>query len=316
MFFNFNLIHFGDSHTIQKVYHLQESVIFLSKLLLPQIFEKLTVKDLRTLIAERSEMKMYIRGETIEIPYHSVAFLLEGYVKTQGCQELVNAPAALIPSPGNRSFQNLSVSGTKEASFVHQGSCYLVETRARVIVFDIAAFETDAALTKKSSSRLSHVADHPHHPHRSFRIEHSGLMSWPEHFYSQNQHKLSSEQQTNSLSARAMQLSIYGSMVDIPRPRRSLSTNRTRPSLQSLSYPTIVPHQGRRRPLVSAKSEGAATDKKNIGVKWITQDVTNLPSQSTDGRVHHEDDSSDDSAVEEDIIVRIDSPSTLSFRQS
>ncbi|XP_058731195.1 sodium/hydrogen exchanger 8-like [Vicia villosa] len=290
----------------------QESVIFLSKLLLPQIFEKLTVKDLRTLIAERSEMKMYIRGETIEIPYHSVAFLLEGYVKTQGCQELVNAPAALVPSPGNRSFQNLSVSGTKEASFIHQGSCYLVETRARVIVFDIAAFETDAALAKKSSSRLSHVADHPH---RSFRIEHSGLMSWPEHFYSQNQHKLSSEQQTNSLSARAMQLSIYGSMVDIPRPGRSLSTNRTRPSLQSLSYPTIVPHQGR-RPLVSAKSEGAATDKKNIGVKWITQDVTNLPSQSTDRRVHHEDDSSDDSAVEEDIIVRIDSPSTLSFRQS
>ncbi|XP_058731196.1 sodium/hydrogen exchanger 8-like [Vicia villosa] len=288
----------------------QESAIFLSKLLLPQIFEKLTVKDLRALIAERSEMTMYVREETIDIPYHSVAFLLEGYVKTQGCQELITAPAALVPSSGNRSFQNLSVSGTQEASFIHQGSCYLVETRARVIVLDIAAFETDAALVKKSSSRLSHVADNPH---RSFQIEHSGLMSWPENFYRQNLHKQSPEQQTNSLSARAMQLSIYGSM-DIPRPGIGLSANRTRPSHRSLSYPTFMPHEA--RPLVSVKSEGAATDKKNVGVKWITQDVTNLPSQSTYHRVHHEDDSSDDSAVEEDILVRIDSPSTLSFRQS
>jgi hypothetical protein len=100
------------------------------------------------------------------------------------------------------------IPGTKEGSFIHQGSCYLVETRARVIVFDIAAFEPDAALVKKSSPRSLHAVDHPH----SSR-QHSGLMSWPEHFYAQNQHKQSSEQQSNSLSARAMHLSIYGSMV-------------------------------------------------------------------------------------------------------
>ncbi|XP_027191972.1 sodium/hydrogen exchanger 7 isoform X4 [Cicer arietinum] len=88
----------------------QESAISLSKILLPQIFEKLTVQDLRALIAERSEMTIYIREETIEIPYHSVAFLLEGYIKTQG-RELVTAPAALLPSHGNRSFRSLSISG-------------------------------------------------------------------------------------------------------------------------------------------------------------------------------------------------------------
>jgi hypothetical protein len=77
-------------------------------------------------------------------------------------------------------------------------------------VFDIAAFEPDTALVKKSSSRSSHAMDHPH---RSFRKQHSGLMSWPEHFYTQNQHKQNSEHQSNSLSARAMQLSKYGSMV-------------------------------------------------------------------------------------------------------
>jgi len=90
---------------------LQESAIFLSKVLLPQLFEKLTGQDLRALIAEKSEMIIYIRGETIEIPNHSVAFLLEGSIKTQDRQELVTAPAALLPSHGNRSFQNLSISG-------------------------------------------------------------------------------------------------------------------------------------------------------------------------------------------------------------
>lgn len=67
-------------------------------------------------------------------------------------------------------------------------------------MFDIAAFEADAALSRRSSSLLSHAVDHPHRP---LGKEHSGLMSWPEGV----------GQQTNSLSARAMQLSIYGSMV-------------------------------------------------------------------------------------------------------
>jgi hypothetical protein len=56
----------------------------------------------------------------------------------------------------------------------------------RVIMFDIAAFEPDAALVKNSSSGLLHATDHPR---KSFRRQHSALMSWPEHFYGQNQDK-------------------------------------------------------------------------------------------------------------------------------
>ncbi|KAK7399871.1 hypothetical protein VNO78_11065 [Psophocarpus tetragonolobus] len=289
----------------------EESAIFLSKLMLPQIFEKLAMQDLRALIVDpdRSRMTIFISGETIEIPHHSIALLLEGYVKTQGRQELVTAPAALFPSHGNLSFQNLASSGSKEASFTHQGSCYLVETTARVIVFDIPASEADAALVRRSSSLLSHTGEHSH---RSFRRKHSGLMSWPEHFYKHNNQKQRFEgvgRQTNSLSARAMQLSIYGSMVDIPPRSRSLLTNHGR-AAHSLSYPTIVSHKD--RSLVSVKSEGAATAKK---VHEVTRQVTNPPSQSTERRQdHHGDNSSDDSGAEEDIIVRIDSPSTLSFR--
>lgn len=92
---------------------LQESAIVLAKLLLPQIFEKMAMHDLRALVAERSIMNLYIRGETIEIPYHSIGFLLEGFLKTQGVEELIISPATLLPSHGSLSFQSLESSGTR-----------------------------------------------------------------------------------------------------------------------------------------------------------------------------------------------------------
>lgn len=90
---------------------LQESAIVLLKLLLPQIFEKRAMQDLRVLVAERSSMTTYIMGETIEIPHHSIGFLLEGFIKTQGAQELITSPAALLPSHLYQSFQNLETTG-------------------------------------------------------------------------------------------------------------------------------------------------------------------------------------------------------------
>lgn len=82
-----------------------------------------------------------------------------------------------------------------------------------MIVFDLAAFESDSALSRGTSSFLSHAVDPPL---RSLSREHTGLMSWPEHFFKPKQQKQTPEgtnQQANSLSKRAMQLSIYGSMV-------------------------------------------------------------------------------------------------------
>ncbi|KAK7370031.1 hypothetical protein VNO80_12082 [Phaseolus coccineus] len=199
----------------------EESAIFLSKLLLPQIFEKLAMQDLRALMAdpERSRMTIFTRGETIEIPHHSVALLLEGYLKAQGRQELVTAPAALLPSPGNLRFQNLA------------GSGILSQVEAGCNIFSVKYFLLEFPLDKRYLE--------------------------------------------NSLSARAMHLSI--------------------------------------RPIVSIKLGGVATAKK---VHEVTRHVTNPPSQSTQRRQHHHghgDNSSDDEEEEEDIIVRIDSPNTLSF---
>ncbi|XP_058184288.1 sodium/hydrogen exchanger 7 isoform X4 [Rhododendron vialii] len=296
----------------------QESVTILSKLLLPQFFEKMAMQDLRVLVAERSILTIHIRGEYIEIPDHSIGFLLEGFVKTQGAQEeLIISPAALLPSLGDQSFQGSETSGFKQTTFPHHGSLYQVETRARVIIFDIAAFESKKALQRRSSSFVPHPVDHTS---RSLSKEHVGLMSWPENFYKpmetdQNPDEI--DQQASSLSARAMQLSIYGSMVNIHQLRTPSSTrsNQARPS-HSLSYP-IVP-LSHERVLVSVRSEGSSTVRKNREAvqKLKGQDLAReVESSRTTKESHAMNDSSDESGAEDELIVRIDSPSRLSFRQ-
>ena len=80
-----------------------------------------------------------------------------------------------------------------------------------MIIFDMSALEADNALQQRSSS-VPHSADHSH---RSLSRE-LGLMSWPENLYKRMQHKQNPDgidRQANSLSAKAMQLSIFGSMV-------------------------------------------------------------------------------------------------------
>ncbi|KAF8021104.1 hypothetical protein BT93_G1510 [Corymbia citriodora subsp. variegata] len=293
----------------------QESAIILAKLLLPQVFEKMAMQELRALVAERSEMTTYIRGETIELSQHSIGFLLEGFIKTQGIEEeLITSPAVLRPLHGNSSFRSPDTSGIRTVSFSHQGSWYLVETRARVIIFDVAAFEADSAL-QRSSSLLPHTVDHPLRTHSR---EHGGLMSWPKHFYKASQQRQSHEeinQHTNNMSARAMQLSVYGSMVDVrPRNPSFLRASQPKTSSHSQSYPRVP--LNRDRPLISVKSEGAATAVKSLEVRQFTRPVPPPQLQHTDTLVTRADDSSDDESATEEVIVRIDSPSRLSFRHT
>uniref|UniRef100_A0A2P2LR88 SOS1 n=1 Tax=Rhizophora mucronata TaxID=61149 RepID=A0A2P2LR88_RHIMU len=85
----------------------QESAIILAKLLLPLVFEPMAMQELRALMAERSTMTIYITGEIIEVPQHSIGFLLEGFIKAHGFQnELITPPAALFPSHANQSFHH------------------------------------------------------------------------------------------------------------------------------------------------------------------------------------------------------------------
>lgn len=106
------------------------------------------------------------------------------------------------------------MTGAKAASFSYQASWYQVESRARIILFDTASFVVDNALSRRSS-QLPAIDSR----HRSLSREHGGLMSWPEHFYkvlhSEHDHggPGDTSQRAKSLSAIAMQLSIFGSKV-------------------------------------------------------------------------------------------------------
>ncbi|OVA16560.1 Cyclic nucleotide-binding domain [Macleaya cordata] len=272
----------------------QESVLAIAKILLPQIFEKMAMQELRSLVVELSDMNIYIRGEIIEIPPHSIGFLLEGFVRTHNDQqEMVTSPAVLLPSYGDLSFLSLETSGSKAASFFHQGTSYEVETRARVIVIDMAAVEVDSTLQRRSSW-VSTAAEPP----RCLSREHGGLMSWPEHMYKRKQHNHQSEKVNSSY-----------------RHTRSFRSSQTKEQ-HSLSYPR-VPSRRQVRRLVSVQSEGSATVRKNFTAKEFTRPDVNLPlpiRNTIESRVG--DDSSDESGNDDELIVRIDSPSRLSFRQA
>ncbi|XP_076883383.1 sodium/hydrogen exchanger 8-like [Bidens hawaiensis] len=282
----------------------QESSIILSKLLVPQIFEKMTMHDLRTLVTERSTMSTYISGECFELPPNMIGLLLEGFIKTQGTLELITAPAALFPSYSDRSFRVSEV--TAGGSFCHHASSYIAETRNRVIMYEISGFEGNASLQRRTSSLISHggPGDNP-----SLTREHSGLMSWPQGSFKSRKHSSAVDHHSNNFSARAMQLSMYGSMISNERHSPRDEAKPSTKSSHSKSYPRVLPTE--RRGLISVRSEGSTSISKKVNVgseSLIGPDDTNDS--------HEMDYSSDESGGEDEHIVRIDSPSTLSFARA
>ncbi|XP_049403830.1 sodium/hydrogen exchanger 8 [Solanum stenotomum] len=296
----------------------QESALVLAKVLLPQMFETTTMQDMRTLVAERSTMSVYIRGESFELPHHSIGFLLEGFVKSHGSNEgLLSAPAPLLPlALEEQSLHNTEASGVHAASFSHQPCQYQVETRARVIMFDIAGFLSGRGLQRRSSSLLSHSIDHPS---RSFSRELGGLMSWPENTYKAMQHRQDVEQtgqQEMNMSTRAMQLNIFGSMISNTRRRpRSFPGISAAKTSHSRGYQKITSHSqsypevrsDHAQTLVSVRSEGSTTLRKKAQVQGENKDMSiqlpSAPIEESDTREY----SSDDSGGEDEHLIRIDS---------
>ncbi|XP_072989939.1 sodium/hydrogen exchanger 8 [Typha latifolia] len=295
----------------------QESAIVIARLLLPQILEKMAMHELRVLVAERSTMNIYIRGEVVEIRQNTVGILLEGFVRTQEEQQnLITSPGVLLPSHTDLSFFGLESSAVNNTDFCHAGSWYQVETRARVIFFDMEKIEADGALQKRSMSRVSQTVELL----RAQSKEHVGLLSWPESFYRARGHHQSlieTDKQPTSFSTKALELSIYGSMVHDMHGRRrhhrqNFQTNRAD---HSLSYPRVPSRTRNPRPLLSVQSEGGSTKGKLDSMRSAKVSVPPLPVRRTNEKEAPEDNSSDESGGEE-VIVRIDSPSTLNFHHS
>lgn len=69
------------------------------------------MQEVRALVAEKSTMSTYLRGESFEVPHHFIGLLLEGFIKGQGNQEeLLASPTALLPMYGDMSFRGAEMS--------------------------------------------------------------------------------------------------------------------------------------------------------------------------------------------------------------
>lgn len=76
------------------------------------MFEKMSMHELRALVAERSSMKIFIRGEVIEMKPNIIGLLLDGFVKSDYAQqEFIKSPAALLPSHSNLSIVSSGATG-------------------------------------------------------------------------------------------------------------------------------------------------------------------------------------------------------------
>lgn len=88
----------------------QESALVIARLLLPQIFEKMAMHEIRVLVAERSTMNIYIKGEEIELEQNYIGILLEGFLRTKNLN-LITPPGVLLPSNTDLSLFGLESSG-------------------------------------------------------------------------------------------------------------------------------------------------------------------------------------------------------------
>lgn len=100
----------SDSTLTIHTWKLQESALVAARLLLPQIFEKMEMGEIRILIAERSTMNIYIKGEDIGLEQNCVGILLEGFLKTKN-QNLIAPPGVLLPSNTDLNLFGLQSSG-------------------------------------------------------------------------------------------------------------------------------------------------------------------------------------------------------------
>nr|BAF41925.1 Na+/H+ antiporter [Phragmites australis] len=301
-----------------EVFLWQESALVIARLLLPQIFEKMAMHEIRVLIAERSTMNIYIKGEDIELEQNYIGILLEGFLKTKN-QNLITPPGVLLPSNTDLNLFGLESSAMNHIDYCYTAPSYQVEARARIIFFEIGrVWETQPDL-QRTVSLLAQT----HEPPRTLSKEHSGLLSWPESFRkSRGPHNVSFAEMRNqpgSLSARALQLSMYGSMINDMHSGQGQRRQRHRMQAtnqkHSSSYPRVPSRPSNARPLLSVQSEGS-----NMKRMAAPKEAGEAPAPATSAgqrrrKAMEANNFSDDESAGEEVIVRVDSPSMLSFRQ-
>ncbi|EPS60365.1 hypothetical protein M569_14438, partial [Genlisea aurea] len=178
---------------------------------------------------------------------------------------------------------------------------YRVETRSRIMAIDFSGSDVGRSLNNRRCSSSRSPGDR-----LLSDSHHGGLMCWPRQV-SKSKRDLEAwgdtNNEKNNLSARAMQLSIYGSMV--------IHTLDNKLNFVFKLFQVEKSHL--RRPAVSVKSEGSTTlRKKFLLPPHGSEPNVPLPPPQLPPRRHGLSDDSD--SEDDEHVVRIDSPSRLSFQ--
>ncbi|KAG0575636.1 hypothetical protein KC19_5G019200 [Ceratodon purpureus] len=305
----------------------QESALAVAKIVLALQFEKATLQEMRALVMEGSFMRIFLRGEIFELRYKEIGILLEGFVKQEDSTDIITAPAGLtlktpLPSPED-STRNVSL---------QEATCFHAEARSRVLFFDMGLSTSILspgsaqllALPRKTSrptlrrSLIEHDTARLQWPSRGSKTSLAPRANIPKRHSISNEIGAGSDISTVPLawdndssnipdkySARALEISVFGSQVDHnERPEDgSFRVTRSHENLVNrmsmLMLDTIRPDNDSK--LKSTGRRKIASHNTNLGVS--------LPFVPL--KTHSANHESSDDSDKEEHIVKIDSPSAL-----
>eukprot|EP00249_Psilotum_nudum_P020794 c27850_g1_i1 orf=499-4035(-) len=278
----------------------QESALAVTKIVLPKLFEAMTMQELRMIMLEGSTMRIFLWGEVIDFRPGEIGILLEGFLKQEGKEEIITAPAALMSS--NTEFYSNN-SGSRRVSLSHLGGSFHAETRSRILVIDRAIIHSDHVLPRTSTSFKSHTLLVPPYPSHEFE----GLVHWPDTCHSSKQYMgnlAGGSVLSTRMSSKALQLGVFGSKVTGFSKSWKSSVRRLPwlPGMQNKSFPFTS--YGRK-----FMSAGVLPYSQADKGAPICRRLSN-PQTMTKGRKQSVD-SSDGSDGDDEHIVQINSPSKL-----
>ncbi|XBI03191.1 hypothetical protein VPH35_131638 [Triticum aestivum] len=122
----------------------QESAAVIAKLLIPRVFERMTMQETRLLVSTGSTMNLYTKGEDIMLEHNYVGILLEGTLKAENQNSIV-PPGVLVPSNMDLELLGLESSAMNRMDSCYAANSYQVEAQAaRVIIFEVGRLFTEA----------------------------------------------------------------------------------------------------------------------------------------------------------------------------
>ncbi|KAJ7546491.1 hypothetical protein O6H91_08G041700 [Diphasiastrum complanatum] len=299
----------------------QESAVAVSKIVLPRFFEAMATQELRALIMEGSTMLSFIRGEVLELHVGEVGILLEGFLKHEGKDEIIAAPAGLVFS-GSESHH---APDGKDEGLSCSGTCFQVEARSRILILNVRPSLSGLVL-KSTASVQSGSMPLPRHvsQDRDALLIWSQIRRMPEHPVSSLSQSTAagglagSQSMSATMLARATELGLFGSKVlrlnkswrgrslGQIQKRTQPQTMFNKPSGGQKDFSLYMPHtlQGKRRSLIYSGFQS----QENVFTNSV---FAPLPLLRT--RRQQSGESSDSSDLEEEHIVEIDSPSRLFY---